>query len=112
LASIDRLEVARGQRSAAREGALIGGAIGATLGGLAAAFFSALACDIPGGGCESSVEPYLVLAGGGAAAGAGLGALAGLTVRKERWEPVRLDRVRVGIAPARGGTGLQLTARW
>jgi len=37
----------------------------------------------------------------GGLAGAGLGALVGSTIKTDRWEPVPIDRLRVGVVPDR-----------
>jgi hypothetical protein len=111
LASIDRLEVARGRRSAAREGAALGALAGAACGAVLTTAFGKGLC---GGGAHCGVSTGWVLGGAGvfAAAGAAVGSLVGLPFQKDRWEPVALDRVRVTLAPARRGAGAQVTLAW
>ena len=90
-ADIMRLELSRGR--ARRKSALIGGAIGAVvcLGGVYALCKSEGECD--------PVVAAATSAGFGFGVGAGVGAL----VAPERWQDVPLDRVRVSLAPTRGG---------
>jgi hypothetical protein len=111
LASIERLEVARGRRTTAREGAAYGGLVGAVLGGLAVAGLAEALCDY-GSDCSASAEGYLVGAGIFGAAGAGVGALTGLAIKTDRWERLPVDRVRVGIRPAPGGASAQVSLAW
>jgi len=111
LASIERLEVARGRRRAAPEGAVLGGVVGAVLGGLAVAGIGEALCE-NATNCGASAEGYLVGMGILGAAGAGVGALTGLAVKVDRWERVRVHRVRVGIRPARAGAGVRVSLGW
>ena len=111
LASIERLEIARGRRTAAKEGALWGGVLGTVLGGLAVFGLSQAMCDY-GSDCGGSMEAFLAGAGIFGAAGAGVGALAGLAVKTDRWERVPVDRVRVGIRPVAHGAGMQVSLGW
>src|SRR5687767_7275404 len=111
LASIERLKVARGRRSAAREGASIGGLTGAVLGGLAVAGLAHALCEYDST-CTGSWEGYAVGMGVLGAGGAGVGALAGLAIKKDRWERVPVTRVRVGVGPALAGAGLRVSLAW
>jgi hypothetical protein len=111
LASIDRLEVARGRRRAVGEGALVGGLAGAALGGLAVAALAEALCEYDSD-CSGSAEGYLVGIGVFGAAGAGVGALTGLAIKKDRWERLPVDRVRVGIRPAPAGASVQVSLAW
>lgn len=111
LASIERLEVARGRRTAAKEGALWGVVVGAVLGGLAVAGIGEALCE-NATNCGASAEGYLVGVGIFGAAGAGVGALTGLAIKKDRWVRVPVDRVRVEIRPVPAGAGVQGSLRW
>jgi hypothetical protein len=110
--SIEAVEVSlrRGQR---RKGAIIGGIVGAAV-GVVVAVADDTSCPEPQNpgdlfGCLVTDEfngpewkaGFGLLAG---AAGAGLGAL---VAPGEKWEAVSNDRLRVAVAPARGG-GLRL----
>ena len=111
LASIERLEVARGRRTTARAGACYGGLVGAVLGGLAVAGLGEALCE-NASDCGASAEGYLVGVGIFGAAGAGVGALTGLAIKTDRWERLPVDRVRVGIRPAPGGASVQVSLAW
>jgi hypothetical protein len=111
LASLERLEVARGRRSAAKEGAITGGIVGGAFGIFAISVLSAVLCD-NSDGCDASAQAYLGGAGIFGAGGAGLGALVGLAIKKDRWERVPVDRVRVGLEPVRGGAGVGVSLAW
>jgi len=110
LASLDRLEVARGRRHRAGMGAAIGFVPGALFAGTVAWYIS----------CTEQVRcgpvgPILV-GGllGGAATGA-LGALVGLAIRSDRWQAVPLGEsaagrkatVGIGLSPV-SGRGFQV----
>ena len=110
LASLDRLEVARGRRHRAGMGAAIGFVPGALFAGTVAWYIS----------CAEQVRcgpvgPILV-GGllGGAATGA-LGALVGLAIRSDRWQAVPLGEsaagrkatVGIGLSPV-SGRGFQV----
>jgi hypothetical protein len=93
LDGVTRLERSRGRHGHWAPGAVVG----AVLGG---AFFGAASmalCDAAS--CSVSMTAVLVGAGLGALPGAGIGAL----IRTERWEEAKGTRVRVGVAPTRGG---------
>lgn len=111
LGSVKRLEVARGRRTAVKEGAIGGGVLGTVLGVLAVTGLSQALCE-GGADCTASGEGYLVGAGIFGVGGAGLGALIGLAIKKDRWERVPVGRVRVGWEPARGGVGVQVSLAW
>ena len=112
LASVERLEVARGRRTTAREGALVGGLAGGVLGGLVAGGITKTLCEI-GSDCRvETAQASLVGAGLFGAAGAAAGALIGLAMKTDRWERLPVDRVRVGIRPAPSGAGVQVSLAW
>ncbi len=110
LASLDRLEVARGRRNRAALGAAIGFVPGALY---AAAVVGAL-------GCEEQVRctkvgPMLVSGLVGGAATGTLGALIGLAIRTDRWQAVPLGEpaagrkatLGIGLSPI-AGRGLRV----
>src|SRR5688572_25391774 len=111
IASLERLEVARGRRSAAKEGAITGGILGGAFGVFAISVVSAVLCD-NASGCDASAGAYLAGTGIFGAGGAGLGALVGLAIKKDRWERVPMSRVRVGLQPVRGGAGVGVSIAW
>ena len=96
--AITRLEVRTGRHRRTLKGMIIGAGIGvvavASL-GLASALYH-------GDGDGSDAKSWAALFGrtalGGAAWGAGIGTL----IKSDRWSPVPLDRVRVGLGPTRG----------
>jgi len=98
---VTRLEVSRGQRSAAGKGALIG--LASALGVVGVVGYSACSSATSPRSCFESQEgaQYIFLATWAAsgAAGALVGALIGGGVRRERWEVVPL----VGAAGTGGG---------
>lgn len=105
--SIGKLSVARGKRSLAREGALVGAFAGAApMAALAVWACSGEGCD--GGG--KSVAAYVLAS---SAVGALTGSLIGLALKTDKWE--RFDtrrrdaRWRVGLAPVPGGAAWALT---
>lgn len=94
--AITRLEVRTGRHRRALKGAIIGAGIGVATLGLAAAMYHG-----DGGGssdAKSTAALFGQFALGGAAWGAGIGAL----IKTDRWSPVPLDRVHVGLGPTRG----------
>ena len=96
-AAIQELEIARGRRSHAKKGAIIGAAAGA--GFVLAAFAAEKGCDSdPRCGIYSSVFAT-VFGATGALVGAGIGAM----VKTDRWVKVDPGRVRVGVAPTGRG---------
>ena len=105
LASLDRLEVARGRRHRAGMGAAIGFVPGALFGGTVGLY---IACSEQVG-C-SPVGPVLVGGLLGGAATGGLGALIGLVIRSDRWQAVPLGgsaagrkaTVGIGLSPVPG----------
>lgn len=109
---IARMDVSRGVHANTwrymKNGALIGGAVGA-LGSVVAVFFT-----------DDDQSGYLVagvvaLTGGGAVAGALLGTVAGATSRSEHWHRVPLNGAEIGpIARWRHGRvliGMRLSAK-
>jgi hypothetical protein len=112
IASIERLEVARGRRTTARDGALVGGFAGAVLGGLAVGGLMHALCE-NGSDCSGeTAQGALVGAGLFGTAGAGAGALIGLAIKTDRWERLPVNRVRVGILPAPAGASAQISLAW
>ena len=111
VASIERLEVARGRRTMAGEGAVVGGFAGAVLGGVAAVALGRALCE-NASGCGPSAEGVLAGVGLVGAAGAAVGALTGLAIKTDRWERVPVDRVRVNISPAPAGASVQVSLAW
>ena len=107
--SITRLDVSRGRKSAIVPGLLVG--MGA--GGIAGAALGATdltRCrndrDIGVGGCL--IFEGLFVAGGGL-----VGAVLGAVIRRDRWEQVPPDRVRVGLAPGPGrAVTIAVAIRW
>ena len=111
LSSIKRLDVARGRRTAAKEGAISGGILGLVLGVLAVHTVSHALCE-NATDCDASPQGYGIGAGVFAAGGAGLGALVGLAIKTDRWERVPVDRLRVAIGPVPAGAGVQFSLGW
>ena len=111
LASIQRLEVARGRRTAAKEGAISGGIVGVVLGVAAVYVASHALCEYDTD-CDASPQAYGLGIAAFAAGGAGLGALVGLAIKTDRWERVPVDRLRVAIRPVPAGAGVQLSLGW
>lgn len=97
--SVRNLDVSLGRRNLAPEGAVIGGLIGAVVGGVLAKRDYDRCIARGGWICGSPGFAFIVGGGLGGLAGGGLGALFGLAIDRERWEPVPLSRVQVGIAP-------------
>jgi len=98
LPEVTRLDVYRGRKSAAGTGALIGAAVGFTLGAIGGAAM----CSDPFFDCEPVAGAVLMGTLTGALA-SGLGALVGLAIQSDRWDEVPLDRVRVSVVPLRDG---------
>jgi hypothetical protein len=96
LASVTKLEVYRGRRSRAGKGAVTGLLVGTGAGVL----LGVLDLAQEEGGAEYVLLGWAGLGGG---AGALLGALVGAVIRADRWEPVRLYPVRVGLTSQRNG---------
>ena len=111
LASVRKLEVARGRRTAVKEGAISGGLVGLVLGVLAVHTVSHALCE-NATDCDASPQGYGIGAGAFAAGGAGLGALVGLAIKTDRWETVPVDRVGVAIGPVPAGAGVQVSVGW
>jgi hypothetical protein len=101
LSSLARLDVHRGRRTLAKEGAILGFIPGAIYGG----FFGAYgACDDQGPDCSPLGGALLgALMVGGVTSGAG--ALMGLPFKTDRWEELPVRNVRVAVIPVRGGVG-------
>ena len=93
------LEVLRSRRTASTSGSRVGALIGAVAGAAVGA-----ASYQPGGFVDYGQGASIF---GGAAVGAGAGLLVGLAVGStmvtERWDPVPLSSVHVGVAPLRAG---------
>jgi hypothetical protein len=104
LSDVTKLEVWRGQRSMAGRGALVGFVGGAALGAIIGYSMgdSEGLCTIA---CTAGQK-----AAWGAGIGGGAGVLGGLLIgalsKTDKWEEVPLGRLRVSIAPTRGGFGI------
>jgi hypothetical protein len=111
LTSLTSLQVSRGKRSLAGPGALVG----MVTGGVAGVSLALSACKddfCQSNGEDKTVVVALVLGVGGAALGAGVGALLGAFKKVDRWEEVPLDAIRVGPAPnAPGGVAISVSLR-
>ena len=104
VASVTRLDVYRGQKSKTGKGALIGAGVGFVAGALTGLAL----CGERGTPCESDGSDYtaaaaVILGGGGALLGAGIGAVVGSQIKGDRWEEVPLDRLQVSFVPQRDG---------
>ena len=112
MAEVDQVAVFGGRHSAAGYGAKLGAVIGGTL-GLAAGIGAQ--CSVNG---DSFIcgGPELIVGGVffGALFGAVPGALIGSTTHRERWDPVPLDGLQIGITrtPHGPALGLSLAARF
>ena len=111
LGRVSTIEISSGTKSNAGKGALIGGLVGAALGGVAMA--GACSAEILGeeascGGGE--VAGGVVVFGlGGAAAGLFIGAL----IKSESWQSIPLRDVRVQPSPVTGdGVAISASLRW
>lgn len=107
-ASIGKLSVARGKRSRAREGALVGAFAGAApMAALAVLACSAGEC---GDGAGKTVAACVLAS---SAVGALTGSLIGLALKTDKWKRFdtrrRDTRWRVGLAPVPGGAAWALT---
>jgi hypothetical protein len=102
LSAVTRLEIGRGRRSLAREGALIGAAI-------VVVPWGAWAVAECAGECMGEA---LVGVGLVAATSALLGALVGTVFKTERWERHGISRVGAAIGPRRGGAAIALSVRF
>lgn len=105
LASVLKLEVHRGQKSNVGTGAIMGFVLGAAAGAIAGVVFcSNEHCSgvTPG---QAALYAGAVAGAGGAVLGAGLGAL----TKRDRWEEVPLDRLRVSVVPRRDGVALGIS---
>jgi len=111
LASIRRLEVSKGRRSAPNPGR--GATIGAMVGlaaGIPLGQWSAGMCGLGGDPCPQAVVEMAVLFAG---LGAAIGALLGLTRTAERWESVGIGRANLVFLPGpRHGFGIGITVRF
>ena len=106
ISTLTRLEVSRGQKSGAGTGGIVGLVTGAAFGamiGIASAdtdcdWLFSHECDI-----NKELESAALATVGGAIVGYGVGVLLGSIVKVDRWEEVPLSRLRVRLAPGRGG---------
>lgn len=96
LTSLTRLEVSRGQSSMWAQGMGIGFLLGATLGAVVG-LTAAESWDVGG---EAAAAALAGLIG---VPGAFVGLAVGASTKKERWESVPLDRLRVSMVPRRDG---------
>ena len=102
LASVTRLDVHLGRKSHERQGAYIGGMIGAGLGalmGAAVANGCIVSCQSPSADEQSQVAGAFLGGVTFGLIGGGVGAL----IRTDLWEEIPLDRLRVSFAPKRDG---------
>ena len=94
--SVRVLEISRGKHGYAFVGAALGGILG-SIGGAIADH----ACERSGSNTITiSICPFRLV---GAVLGVGLGAIVGGARTTDLWEPVPLDRIRVGLAPLPSG---------
>jgi len=111
LASVKRLEVARGRRTAVKEGAITGGLVGGALGALAVLYLSHALCE-GGSDCNAEVGAYGIGVGIFGAGGAGLGALTGLAIKTDKWVRVPVSDLRVAVGPVADGAGVKVSLGW
>jgi hypothetical protein len=103
LASVARLEVNRGSSGHAAIGLLVGWFVGAVIG-----YSTADECPaneqygLRRMSCFGHIDPWAAMVLG-SVVGAGLGTVIGAFIKTDRWEEVRLDRLRVSFAPQRDG---------
>ena len=107
LAHVERLELAVGRKDRGGIGAAIGLVAGGAL-GWAIGFSVYTPCESTGlFSCfmspESREQAGVWGAAAGAMGGAGLGLLIGVRHTTERWEPLPLEGLRVGLAPLPSG---------
>ncbi|HEV8253477.1 MAG TPA: hypothetical protein VGQ78_01875 [Vicinamibacteria bacterium] len=95
--TIASLEVSRGRSRRTLKGAAFGTAIGALLGAVGYTPDPA-GCAAGTAACSRGESVQLTALGGAA-----IGAWAGHRVQRDRWEPIALDRIRIGIEPERRG---------
>ena len=98
LASLARLDVARGRRSHVRLGAILGGGAGGAVGG----FFGFLAASLDENGSSHPAEGALLGAAIVGGAGALVGAAIGSAFRTDRWQRLRDQKVQLALAPVPG----------
>ncbi len=104
LNAVSRVEVSRGRKSHWLAGAGIGFVVGA------ATAYVALSSGGSTSTCDQSANQDAVSTGEcialaalvGGVPGAGLGAVAGLFIRSERWQDAPVDRLRVSVGPGPG----------
>lgn len=102
IASLTKLDVSRDRKSRARFGMIIGFWVGAAAGAvIAGSLENTEDSEFPDVNPDETVGALLGGALLGGLAGAGLGALVGSTIKTDRWEPVPIDRLRVGVVPDR-----------
>ncbi len=99
VASVTRLEVSRGQKSRAGQGA----GIGLLGGGLLGFLISSRNCTEGAGVLDTREACIQVSTVGGAVVGTFLGLAFGAVIMTDRWQEVSLDRVRVSFGPLRDG---------
>ncbi len=112
LASVTRLEVSRGQKSAIAKGARIGFLVGAGVGvGVGALFGAGLGEDVCSSGCVGAFAGIGALGGGAVGTLIGLGI--GASSKTDQWEAVPLNHIRVGLTPITPhGLGATVRVRW
>jgi hypothetical protein len=119
---LTRLEVARGRRSRAAEGAVVGFIPGALFGGwvgLALSCIDAAPSDRAlfsptNDYCSARAGPVLAVAGVVGAGTAIVGAITGAFIKTDRWQRVPTRPVTAGlsIGPVRGGAAVSLRVAW
>jgi hypothetical protein len=95
--TIASLEVSRGRTRRTVKGALVGAAVGAFVGDVGYSPDPA-GCAAGKAAC-SRAESIRLMTGTGAA----VGAWVGHRIQRDRWEPIALDRIRIGVEPGIGG---------
>jgi uncharacterized protein YcfJ len=95
--TIAGLELSRGRTRRTLKGTLIGAAIGAFVGNVGYSP-DPEGCAAGTAACSRS-ESIRLMTGTGAL----VGAWAGHRVQRDLWQPIALDRVRIGVAPERRG---------
>ncbi len=106
LASVTRLDVSRGQKSHAVVGSLVGAGAGALV-GLAMCANTDVCGILSDNDLKGEVVAISVVVGGL------VGGIVGYLIKTDRWEEIRLERLRVSLAPQRdGGFALGFSVRF
>lgn len=111
--AITHFEIAFGRRRNTRTGLIIGAVAGALAVGVIAAIPKDEACPPGEPTTQSCLDDRSALLAFGLPAFAAEGAAIGALIKSDRWLPVPLENVRIGLAPTRGhGVGLSLALRF